>query len=66
MAESPSIPSTYAQWCTAHGVSHGHCPRGHDKPQPIIADDGRCLCAGCLCVDGLEVEVIPCTPDVCD
>jgi len=52
------------EWYRSRGCDHAHCPTGHDKPQPSLSG-GRMLCMRCLVVDGVETEVVPCTPENC-
>lgn len=53
-------------WYAAHACQHAHCPEGCDKPQPFLAKDGRMLCGRCAVQRKVAVEMIPCTPEVCD
>lgn len=53
-------------WYAERAVDHAHCPNGCEKPQPAQQPDGRLLCMKCLVLSGVEAEMIPCTPDVCD
>lgn len=53
-------------WYERHGCDHAHCPNGCEKPQPVEQPDGRPLCMRCLVYSGVEVECVPCTPEVCD
>jgi hypothetical protein len=64
-APSPAPPADYREWCKRHGVCHGHCPCGCEKPQPVM-HAGRLVCGCCLIVHGAVCDMIPCTPDVCD
>lgn len=56
---------TYSQWCAERGTDHAHCPDWCEHPQPLVLDDGRCVCGRCLIVFGEQVEVVPCTPETC-
>jgi hypothetical protein len=57
---------TYLEWCTAAGVTHGHCPCGCDHPQPFWqAPDGVLLCGACWVLDGMRCVMLPCTPEAC-
>ena len=45
---------------------HDHCPNRCDHPQPgDYAGTGRRICGNCWFHSGIEVEVVPCTPEVC-
>lgn len=51
-------------WHEVRNCTHAHCPTGHDKSQPSLVN-GRMLCMRCLVLNGVEVEVVPCTPETC-
>lgn len=53
-------------WYARNGCTHGHCPRLHEKPQPVQTVDGRLICSRCAVEDSVETDMIPCTSDVCD
>jgi hypothetical protein len=57
--------SSYADWCKANGCDHAHCPAGHDKPQPVMGDDGELYCMGCWFEFGELTRCEPCVPGVC-
>ena len=46
-------------------TKHYHCPHDCEHPQPFDNVDGRKLCGRCFFVEGVETEMILCTPDVC-
>ncbi len=54
----------YTRWCRTRGVTHAHCPRGCEHPQPVAVGD-RLLCGRCLILFGEEVECLPCGPETC-
>ncbi len=45
---------------------HYHCPDDCEKPQEIRLEDGRLVCGRCLIRFGETVEMVLCTPEVCD
>ncbi len=51
-------------WYSQHDCTHAHCPLECEKPQPMLRD-GKMLCMKCWVLDGIESEVIPCTPSLC-
>lgn len=60
----------YADWCRAHGVTHGHCKWLCEHPQPfavVLAGETavRLVCGRCWAVDGVVTEMTPCVPEVC-
>jgi hypothetical protein len=57
--------TTYVEWCVANSCTHGHCPFDCEHPQPIVLDDGRCVCGRCLVIDKVITEMLPCVPAVC-
>jgi hypothetical protein len=52
-------------WYARHDCTHAHCPRACPKPQPAEMPDGRLLCSRCLVLEGIEIEMVPCTPETC-
>lgn len=56
--------STYIGWCVARGCSHAHCPHDCESPQPFV-DGERLLCGRCWHLEGIETEMVPCTPEMC-
>ena len=59
------MSSDWYDWYKDRGVLHAHCPHGCDKPQPFLLD-GKMICGRCAIMDKEIVEMIPCTPEVCD
>jgi hypothetical protein len=55
---------TYAEWCRENGVSHAHCPRLCEHPQPFV-EGGRLYCGKCEADDGVLTECVPCVPGLC-
>lgn len=57
---------TYREWCQQHNCTHAHCPNECEHPQPFSIGD-KLYCGRCAIRDktGL-IEMIPCTPEVCD
>jgi len=55
------------EWYQQNGCEHAHCPYDCDHPQPIM-DGEKLICASCLHASQGKafVEMIPCTPDVCN
>ncbi len=47
-------------------IPHAHCPYLCEHPQPLRLPDGRLVCGRCAILDGEEVEMIPCTPEICE
>ena len=43
---------------------HHHCPHECEHPQPFKRG-GRLLCGRCWFVDGIETDVVLCTPATC-
>lgn len=56
---------TDLEWYTAHNCTHAHCPGDCEHPQPFILDD-KLVCGRCYFKYDEVVEMIPCTPQVCD
>jgi hypothetical protein len=61
---------TYAEWRALYQVTHGHCPKHCEHPQPLGIEDvvtGRDLlvCGACF-AQGVLCEMRPCTPSLCD
>lgn len=57
----------YTEWCAANQCTHGHCPVGHEHPQPArYAGDVRLLCGYCWFYDHVAMPVVPCKPGICD
>jgi hypothetical protein len=48
---------------------HGHCPYGHDHPQPVMRDMGFGpidYCGCCLIKYKTPTEMVPCRPWNCE
>lgn len=68
---------TYDDWCRRLGVTHGHCPKGCEHPQPLVIGRlvsepkaarnhvGAAICGRCWCKFGQVKFVIPCMPEIC-
>lgn len=53
------------KWYKDHYCDHAHCPLDCEHPQPFL-DGSRLLCGRCFVIFGIESEMLPCTPDICD
>lgn len=51
------------EWYKQNG--HVHCPLGCEHPEESMIN-GRMLCMRCLVLCGIETEVEPCTPKICN
>lgn len=49
--------SYYSEWCDRQQVSHGHCPRECEHPQPFYHPEFGMLCGKCW-FDLGEISVI--------
>ncbi len=47
-------------------IPHAHCPYRCEHPQPFRLPDGRLVCGRCAILDDVLVEMIPCTPEICE
>ena len=61
LSDQPGQPqrTPYQEFCSAHGVTHGHCPNGCEHRQPQLAG-GIMVC--CFC----RTPIVPCVPEVCN
>lgn len=57
---------TYSEWCGKYGCDHAHCPNECDHPQPFIIEKNRLICGRCAILDKEIVEMVPCSPEICD
>lgn len=56
---------TVANWYVRNNCTHAHCPDDCEHPQPFMFNN-RFICGRCYFKYNDIVEMIPCTPEVCE